>query len=401
MRSKSLKGSNLTTVRGINERLILHLLRKHGALSKAEATRMTGLSANAVSVIFRALENEGLLLRGSPVRGRIGQPSVPMRLNPDARYYLGYKIGRRSVDLVVVNFVGDALALASAVHDYPTPANVLQFLEDNLPRLLVSANLTESCVSALNIAMPFELWNWIPDFDAPAEKMNEWRTFDLKAEIKCRVPWPVTLQNDGTAACRAELIFGPPLEEQDFVYLFVGTFIGGGVVLNGGVFMGRRGNAGAFAPMRIPDEPAGERLIDHASLVVLERMVARRDPQLARTLYTQGVDWALFEPELSLWLPRAGRSMAHAIVSALSVFDFETVVIDGALPAPVLSRLVRKVSSSLDIMDLQGVERPDLKIGHFSYTARAKGAAAFQISRDYMIDQNTLLRETPTTIFKS
>jgi len=401
MRSQPLKGSNLTTVRGINERLVLHLLRIHGKLSKAEATRITGLSANAISVIFRALENEGLLLRGNPIRGRIGQPSVPMMLNPEARYYVGYKIGRRTFDLVIVNFVGELLAQKNAVHDYPTPTNTLQFLDDNLTPLLDSVNLSKDSISALNIAMPFELWSWTSDFDAPVQEMNEWRDFDLAAAINNRVAWPVTLQNDGTAACRAELIFGPPLDVQDFVYLFVGTFIGGGIVLNGGVFPGRRGSSGGFGPMRIPDEPGGERLVDHASLVVLEHMVAQRDKQLARNIYSQDVDWALLEPELSQWLNRAGRSLAHAIVSALAVIDLEMVVIDGAFPAAIRSRLVSSVESNLDTLDLQGVVRPDLKPGHFAYLARAVGAAAYQISTEYMIDQNTLLRETPSTIFKS
>lgn len=401
MRSQPLKGSNLTTVRGINERLVLHLLRLHGALSKAEATRITGLSANAVSVIFRALENEGLLLRGNPVRGRIGQPSVPMRLNPAARFYIGYKIGRRTFDLVVINFVGDVLARETALHDYPTPANTLQFMEDNLSSLLRQAEIAPDSVSALNIAMPFELWSWTSDFDAPIQAMNEWRDFDLETAIKKRVEWPVTVQNDGTAACRAQLMFGPPLDVQDFVYLFVGTFIGGGIVLNGGVFPGQRGSSGGFGPMRIPDEPGGERLVDHASLVVLEHLVAQRDPELARKLYSQDADWTQMEPELSQWLDRAGRSLAHAIVSALAVIDFEAVVLDGAFPDAIRSRLVKTVETNLDDLDLQGVERPGLTPGHFSYLARAIGAAAYQISTEYMIDQNTLLRETPSTIFKS
>lgn len=401
MRSQPLKGSNLTTVRGINERLVLHLLRLHGELSKAEATRITGLSANAVSVIFRALENEGLLLRGDPVRGRIGQPSVPMRLNPKARYYIGYKIGRRTFDLVVIDFVGTVLARETALHDYPTPDNTLQFLEDNLGTLLERAAVSTESVSALNIAMPFELWSWTSDFDAPIQAMKEWRDFNLEAAIKRRVDWPVTVQNDGTAACRAELMFGPPLEAQDFVYLFVGTFIGGGIVLNGGVFPGRRGSSGGFGPMRIPDEPGGERLVDHASLVVLEHLIAQRDPHLARAIYSQDVDWTTLEPELSQWLDRAGRSLAHAIVSALAVIDFETVVLDGAFPGAVRNRLVKTVETHLDTLDLQGVERPTIHAGHFSYLARAVGAAAYQISTEYMIDQNTLLRETPSTIFKS
>ena len=99
-------GANQTGLRAHNERLILSLLRQQGALSKADIARHTGLSAQTISVINRALENESLVSRGEPVRGRIGQPSVPMALNPDGAFSLGLRIGRRSADLVLMDFVG-------------------------------------------------------------------------------------------------------------------------------------------------------------------------------------------------------------------------------------------------------------------------------------------------------
>lgn len=101
---QSQRGSNQITVRSHNERLILSLVRRNGELSKSEAARLTGLSNNATSVILRALEEENLLLKGEPIRGKVGQPSVPMRINPDARYYLALRIGRRAVELAVINF---------------------------------------------------------------------------------------------------------------------------------------------------------------------------------------------------------------------------------------------------------------------------------------------------------
>ena len=67
-------GSNQTRVRAYNERLVLSLVRLHSALSKADITRLSGLSAQTASVIMRALEKDGLLLRGEPLRGRVGQP---------------------------------------------------------------------------------------------------------------------------------------------------------------------------------------------------------------------------------------------------------------------------------------------------------------------------------------
>ena len=87
--SSSLKrGTNLQSVRSYNEKLVLQLIREHGELSKAEATIATGLSANAMSQIFRTLESSNLLKRGKPIRGRIGQPSTPLSINGKANYYL-------------------------------------------------------------------------------------------------------------------------------------------------------------------------------------------------------------------------------------------------------------------------------------------------------------------------
>ena len=99
-------GTNQSGMRARNERLALTLVRRNGALAKSELARMTGLSAQTVSVIMRSLENDGLLLRGEPVRGKVGQPSVPMRLNPDGAFFIGLKIGRRSAEVIVTDALG-------------------------------------------------------------------------------------------------------------------------------------------------------------------------------------------------------------------------------------------------------------------------------------------------------
>ena len=65
------RGSNQAAVRAYNERLVLSLVRRFGSLAKADIARSTGLSAQTVSVIMRSLEEDGLLLRGEPVRGKV------------------------------------------------------------------------------------------------------------------------------------------------------------------------------------------------------------------------------------------------------------------------------------------------------------------------------------------
>ncbi|MDG2189530.1 MAG: winged helix-turn-helix transcriptional regulator, partial [Paracoccaceae bacterium] len=83
------RGSNQTKVRAYNERLVLTLIRQNGPMAKAEIARATGLSAQTVSVITRALEADKLLQKETPIRGKIGQPSVPMSLNKEGAFFLG------------------------------------------------------------------------------------------------------------------------------------------------------------------------------------------------------------------------------------------------------------------------------------------------------------------------
>lgn len=57
------------------------------------------------------------------------QPSTPVHLNPDAGIYMGLKIGRRSADLGVIDFLGTPLATASIVYPYPQPDALRAFLK--------------------------------------------------------------------------------------------------------------------------------------------------------------------------------------------------------------------------------------------------------------------------------
>lgn len=386
------RGSNQIAVRSYNERLILQLVRWHPGWTKSEIGRATGLSANAVSVIFRALEDADLVIREKPVKGRIGQPSPPMRLNPEARHYFGLKIGRRSTDLVVVDFVGKVRASASVSYPLPKPEEILDFTKDGIRQLLKSARLTRNRVFGFGISMPFEIWSWNREIGVPEGALDDWRGVELPALFAKTVPWNIVTANDATAACVAEMTFSMTGETQDAIYLFIGTLIGGGVILNGSVFFGRKGNAGGFGPFRVPGREQGsDRLIDHASLSVLEGMLrdAGHDP---KSLYGDPAQWIAHAEIVEAWLDLAARGIAHAIASSLSIIDFETVIIDGSFPTGVRDKLVAKVEAIFLAMDRQGLSDPTIIAGHWGAIARAVGAAALPLNEGFSIDQNTLLR---------
>src|SRR5690606_25489747 len=121
------RGTNQTGVRLYNERLVLSLIRRHGALTKADIARSTGLSPQTISIIINQLTADGLLQRGTPLRGRIGQPSVPYSLEPEGALAFGLKIGRRSVDLYLIDFMGVIIKALHEAYPYPTPEGIRRF----------------------------------------------------------------------------------------------------------------------------------------------------------------------------------------------------------------------------------------------------------------------------------
>jgi glucokinase len=72
----------------------------------------------------------------------------------------------------------------------------------------------------------------------------EWQQVPLKTELERALLLPVTVVNDVRAATWGEWLFGAGQEVDDLVCLFIGTGIGGGVVMGGQMIYGCAGTAG-------------------------------------------------------------------------------------------------------------------------------------------------------------
>lgn len=387
----TLRGTNQSGMRAYNERLVLSLLRHQGPMAKSDLARMTGLSAQTVSVIMRSLESEGLLVKGEPVRGRIGQPSVPMALDAEGAFFIGLKIGRRSADLILVDFLGRVRANRRKIYRYPTPETVVNFVREALPQVVATLPAPfRDRIGGMGIAMPFQLWNWVAYIGAPQSEMDQWRNRDIQAEIAEIAGMPVHVQNDATAACGAELVFGSGEKPNDFLYFYFGTFIGGGLVLNGRLFIGRTGNAGGVGPMPVPG-PEGNlvRLFDAASMSKLAEMMEDAG-ESSDHLWEQHQEWRVSPDVLDRWLDVAAEGIAYATLSAAALTELEAVLIDGWMPTTVRAELTRRINAALDRMDLSGIDRPQVREGTVGADARALGAAAIPLAQRYLIDASAV-----------
>ena len=248
-------GADQAGVRLYNERLLLSLVRRFGQLSKIEVARLTGLSVQSSSAIMNRLQAEGLLKREAPLRGRVGQPTVPVSLDPDGAYSLGPEDRpaqlRSRADRFLRTHPQPRQARAFA---YPTPEHRARFRQDALPQSdgepHARSRRAQHRRAWHRLAVPaLELGERKSARRAGA--MEGWRDFRSPTRSAASAPIPSRSATTRLRPAPRNSFFGEAWRERDFLYFFIGFFLGGGLVLDGALYMGRTGNAGALGSMPI------------------------------------------------------------------------------------------------------------------------------------------------------
>ena len=387
------RGVNQSGVRDHNERLLLTLLQRHGAMAGSDLARLANLSPQTVSIILREMESEGLLARGAPVKGKVGKPSIPMSLAEGGVLSFGCKIGRRSAVLLLADFRGTVRHQLQMTYNYPMPEPIFAFLKAGMEEILSRCTAAErQRICGVGVGTPFELWKWSELVGAPADQFASWRDVDIVAEVSKFTALPVSVVNDATAGCQAEHIYGRGKEFRDYAYFFIGAFVGGGIVLNHSVYQGHQGNAGALGSLR-SFGPQGEsqQLIDTASIHLLETRLAENghDPS---DLWEQPQDWGRFSKFVEPWIGRTAQELARASLSVCAVIDFEAIVVDGAFPEAVKIELVERTRRYLVNQDMRGLIAPRVEAGMVGFNARAIGAATTPLFERYFMNSGLLLQ---------
>lgn len=189
-------------MRQVNERIVLQAIRLHGPLAKTDVARLTRLSMQSVSTIVDRLIDDGLLAKQARARGCIGQPSVPIALRPEGAYTIGIKVGRRSLDVLAMDFTGHVCTRDVLDCAYPDPDILFPALESKVARVTDSLGALADKVVGIGVAAPLWLGGWRDFLGAPPTGLEAWNSIDIRARIAAMAGLPVEFAKDTTAACR-------------------------------------------------------------------------------------------------------------------------------------------------------------------------------------------------------
>ena len=156
---------------------------------------------------------------------------------------IGVDMGGTKILSAVVNASGNILATAKI----PTQAKddtsiVIDRISDCIKEAFKKSEVSENTIRAIGIGAPGPL---DPETGVVIFAPNlGWKDVPLKKELEVRIGIPTFVDNDVNVGTLGEHTYGAGRGVQNLVGIFVGTGIGGGIILNGELFHGASKTAG-------------------------------------------------------------------------------------------------------------------------------------------------------------
>lgn len=243
---------------------------------------------------------------------------------------------------------------------------VLSAIEKVVLNALRDADVDGATIAAMGIGTPGIVRGGtvgnssnVPGFDV---------RFDLAAELSSRLGFAVRVANDVTAAAVGEYALGAGRGARDLLAVFMGTGVGGGLVLGGVPYEGSAGGAGELGHLVVRqggavcpcgrrgcvEAYAGRRAMEQA----VELAVAAGRPSVLFDLaasrgkprVTSGVFKAALEQGDTLvaeLLEDAVAALGAGIASAVNLLDLDRVVLGGGLADKLGPELVARVERAM------------------------------------------------------
>ena len=363
-----------------NERLVLDLIRRKAAISRADVARELELTPNSISRIVDALDQHGLLKFGERVVNGPGKPSTLIRLSPEAAYSIGFSIMTDAISAVLMSFTGAVVAERYSRLTSMDRETIFGLLAALRGELVTAHAIQSERVCGVGVAVTGYFTGERNQLNPPAP-LDAIAMFDLDVEVAERLQTPVWIENSARAAAVGESLSGVGLEHTTFAYLNHEMGFGGALIIENELFRGASGNAGEFSGILAP-----ELLPTRPTLELLRVMLAEQGPKFAdihQMLENFDVNW----PGVDTWIETIKHPLNRVITAISAVVDPEVIVVGGGrMPQSLAEKLIVALQF-YDGPKRRGRHqpRPKLVLSKIKGDATAIGAASIPLRATFFM----------------
>lgn len=387
-------------LRELNISTVLRNIHTYAPISRSQLAARTGLNKSTISSMveelleFRLIHEIGINSRGT------GRPSTLLDINPQAGCIIGVELGVDFVSIALTDFLGNILWRKIANAD-PIAG----------PETTLSDTFT-----LINEAVAFSLETGLPLFGIGLATpgmvdINEgilvfapnlhWHNVPLRKLFTEQLNIRVFIENDANAAAVAEHLFGVARQCSDFIFVFAGVGIGGGLFLNGELYRGKNGYAGEIghspimaegiqSPCHCGNHGCWETYANQYSIIqriqarlevrrhsIIPNLMAQNEAPLSIATIKQAADAG--DEEAIEAFADAGKAMGQGFATIINFFNPEKIIIGGPLSLAG-NYLLPAIQETVTCHSLPQVyQKMDVVLSHFGTDASLIGAIAIVV----------------------
>jgi len=237
----------------VNRSVVLQALCDHGPLSRADLAKMAGVTRATIGNIVQALLDAGMIEEWAPEHapGKAGKPARPLWFAPRAGLSGAVAVGFETLEVALVDARGVLLDVREAPFDGREDAGRIgrrawDALRGIIPR--------RDELVGVGIAVPGVCNTKTGEILVSAQVPNLAGQDFFRTISRC-FGRPVTIDNDARAQALGEKWFGLGRGLGTFASVQTGHGLGVGLVLDGAVYRGDRGETGELGHTCV--DPAG------------------------------------------------------------------------------------------------------------------------------------------------
>jgi len=376
-------------VREVNLSSVLRLIHSEAPLSRARLASETGLNKSTISSLVEDLLDRKLIHETGISSTGTGRPAMSLEINPQAGNIIGVELGVDFIAIVLTDFVGRILLRKDMVADpaasqEKTLNQALQLIDE----VICFCHDNGYPIFGLSFSIPgtVEINEGLLIF---APNLN-WHNTPIRKIFSDRTGLKVFVENDANAAAIAEHLFGVAQKLNDFIFVFAGVGLGGGLFLNGQLYRGKGGYAGEIGHTSIIAEPfqlacrcgnlgCWETYASQESIV--RRMQSRMDDKQNGALSVSSIKQAADDGDENAIesIAEAGTAMGIGLAGLINIFNPEKVIIGGPISV-VGEYLLPSIQKSVNKYSMAEIaSQTEVSLSEFGRDASLVGAAAIVV----------------------
>ncbi|MGG0453952.1 ROK family transcriptional regulator [Priestia megaterium] len=240
---KDIKKSNYSS--------IYHLIYQNERLSKQEIANQLNLSLPTVTQNLVRLEEKRLIEKSGQFESSVGRRATAYAICPQAHISIGVEILKKTVCILAIDLLGIAFAKRELSIEYLNTDRYFKEVSNAVDDFISSLNVEKEQV--LGIGFAVQALTSTDGKSITYGKILNCTGLDIEV-FSQHLDYPCVFFHDAKCAATTELWIRNDIG--DIIYLSIGTHLGGALIINNQIYMGREGHSGTIEHMTV--DPHGD-----------------------------------------------------------------------------------------------------------------------------------------------